>query len=151
MDLFNSVEISSNAHQIPSKFRRNFVNCVFQFLKFRRNFVQMSGFRVSQQGASVWWLPAALRRPQKKHAPGILEDVSCVFCRCLLMFYDCKCFCRFWGLPPGCLRRFGDLRKNTPWISGACILCVFLSFLTISGSGTRGDLRSVRGGNQEQG
>ena len=28
---------------------------------------------------------------------------------------------------------------------------VCLSFLTISGSGTRGDLRSVRGGNQEQG
>ena len=37
----------------------------------------MSGFRVSQQGVSVWWLAAALRRPQKKHAPGILEHASC--------------------------------------------------------------------------
>jgi len=32
------------------------------------DFVIFSDFRVSQQGASVWWLPAALRRPQKKHA-----------------------------------------------------------------------------------
>jgi len=24
----------------------------------------------------------------------------------------------------GCLRRFGDLRKNTPWIFGACILWI---------------------------
>ena len=34
-----------------------------------------------------------------------------------------------WSLPPprglcACLRRFGDLRKNTPWIFGACILWI---------------------------
>ena len=29
-------------------------------------------------------VPAALRRPQKKHAPGILEHVPCVFCRFVL-------------------------------------------------------------------
>ena len=59
------------------KFRPNFVKCSEMPSKFRQTFVNMSGFRVSQQGASVWWLPAALRRPQKKHAPGILEHVSC--------------------------------------------------------------------------
>ena len=56
-------------------------------------------------GCVVSVLPAALRRPQKKHA---LD---------------------FWSM----------------------YLMFLLSFLTISGSGTRGDLRSVRGGNQEQG
>ena len=30
-------------------------------------------------------MPAALRRPQKKHAPGILEHVPCVFCRFVLL------------------------------------------------------------------
>ena len=33
-------------------------------------------------------MPAALRRPQKKHAPGILEQVPCVFCRFLLICVD---------------------------------------------------------------
>jgi len=33
-------------------------------------FTFFAGFRVSQQGVSVSELPAALRRPQKKHAPG---------------------------------------------------------------------------------
>ena len=38
---------------------------------------------------SGWWaLPAALRRPQKKHAPGFLEHVSCGFSRCLSIFVD---------------------------------------------------------------
>jgi hypothetical protein len=27
----------------------------------------------------VWWLRVALRRPQEKHAPGVLEHVQCVF------------------------------------------------------------------------
>ena len=44
------------------------------------------GFRVSQQGASVWWLPAALQRPQKKHAPGILKHVSCGVDRLFMIF-----------------------------------------------------------------
>ena len=55
-------------------------------------------------------LPPAVRRPQKKYAPGFLEHVSCGFSRFLSIL----------GSPPscatggGCLRRFGDLRKNTP-------------------------------------
>ena len=28
-----------------------------------------------------------------------------------------------------CLRRFGDLRKNTPWIFGACILWILSTFV----------------------
>ena len=38
-----------------------------------------AGFGVSQQGASVSQLPAALRRPQKKHAPGFLRHASSGF------------------------------------------------------------------------
>ena len=67
-------------------------------------------------GCVVSVLPAALRRPQKKHAPGFWEHVSCVFCRLLLMCMNLPAL----GSPSrvrlcgGCLRRFGDLRKNTP-------------------------------------
>ena len=32
-----------------------------------------------QPCASVWWLPAALRRPQKNDAPGFIEYVYCKF------------------------------------------------------------------------
>ena len=99
--------------QISSKIRRMCVQFSECSSKFSQHFVQMSGFRVSQQGASVWWLPAALRRPQKKHAPGILEHVSCVFCRCLLIFMILSVFAGFrvsqpcasvWWLPAA-LRR----------------------------------------------
>ena len=37
-------------------------------------------FQDPQPFASVSQLPAALRLPQKKHAPGLLEYVSCGFC-----------------------------------------------------------------------
>ena len=50
-------------------------------------------------------MPAALRRPQQKHTPGILEHVSFVFCRFLLLLA--------WCAQSACLWRFGDLRKNT--------------------------------------
>merc|ERR1712086_928601 len=56
-------------------------------------------FKVSLQGASVW-LPAALRRPQKKHAPGFLEHVPCVFCRfCCFWCLECHlvAICWFWA------------------------------------------------------
>ena len=49
-------------------------------------------------------MPAALRRPQKKHAPGILEHVPCVFCRFLLFLVSGASFgcylvaiCWFWA------------------------------------------------------
>ena len=42
--------------------------------------VFVAGFRVPQPFASVSQLPAALRLPQKKHGPGVLEYVSCGFC-----------------------------------------------------------------------
>ena len=82
--------------QSSSKFRRMVIeisSCIRRMCvhfseissTFRRHFVKMSGFRVSQQGASVWLLPAALRRPQKKHAPGFLEHVSCRFCGFLMI------------------------------------------------------------------
>ena len=32
-------------------------------------------------------------------------------------------------LCPSCLRRFGDLRKNTPWNCGACILWILSTFV----------------------
>ena len=51
-------------------------------------------------------VPAALRRPQKKHAPGFLEQVCCVFCWFLSLLA--------WCAQSACLRRFADLRKNTP-------------------------------------
>ena len=42
----------------------------------RLNNYVVVGFMVSQPCASVSQLPAALRRPQKKHAPGFVEHVS---------------------------------------------------------------------------
>ena len=60
--------------------------------------------------AAVSQLPAALRLPQQKHAPGLLEHVSGGFCHFLTI-----------SGPPSplrlcrsCLLRFGSLRKNTP-------------------------------------
>ena len=50
-----------------------------------------AGFRVSQQGASVSQLPAALRRPQKKHA---LDFVS-MYLRCFVMLSDFSVPCYF--------------------------------------------------------
>ena len=54
------------------------------FLNFEKlTFLEIdcfAGFRVPQPFVSVSQLPAALRLPQKKHAPGILEHVSCGFC-----------------------------------------------------------------------
>ena len=57
----------------------NFGTCILCFLSIVLIVHDFVGFRVSQPCASVWWLPAALRRPQKKHAPGILEYASCGF------------------------------------------------------------------------
>ena len=54
--------------------------CILWILLF------VNDFRVPQPCASVSQLPAALRRSQKKHAPGFLEYVSCGCCRCLSMF-----------------------------------------------------------------
>ena len=91
MDIYWILQILSEFRRTPieisSKFRRVCVHFSEISSTFRRNFVQMSGFRVSQQRASVWWLPAALRRPQKKHAPGFWEHVSCGFCRFLLILF----------------------------------------------------------------
>ena len=44
------------------------------------------GFRVPATTPWSMCLPAALRRPQKKHAPGILEHAFCEICG----------FCNFW-------------------------------------------------------
>ena len=56
------------------------------------DFVIFNDFRAPKPFAAVSQLPAALRLPKKKHAPGILEHVSCGFCRFLLNVVD---FCRF--------------------------------------------------------
>ena len=94
-----------------------------------------AGFRISQQGASVW-LPAALRLPQKKYPFGVLEHVPCVFLLILLVFYIIlSIFLPVLGSPSrvrlcDCLRRFADLRKTRPWNFGACTLCV-LSILVV--------------------
>ena len=61
--------------------------------------VFFAGFRVSQPCASVWWLPAALRRPQKKHAPGFLEHASCGFCNVLTISGPLKPFAAVSQLP----------------------------------------------------
>ena len=77
--------------------------------------VFVAGFKVPQPFASVSQLPAALRRPQKKHAPGFLEHVSCGFCRFLLILLkigrplprnvsnsrNCIQKSAFWNLHPG--------------------------------------------------
>ena len=111
--------------EISSKFRRMCVQFSENSSKFRRNFVQMSGFRVSQQGASVWWLPAALRRPQKKHALIFLEHVSCGFCQCLTISGPPKP-CASVSQLPAALRR--PQTKTHPWIFGACILWILSLF-----------------------
>jgi len=49
-------------------------------------------------------LPAALRRPQKKHAPGLWEHVSCGFYRCLSIS----------GSPKPLLRSLGYKTANPP-------------------------------------
>ena len=84
------------------------------------------GFRVPPTTPWSMCLPAALRWPQKKHVPGIWEHVSCGFSS---IFIDLS-------LPPprglcACLRRFGDLRKNTPlefWSMYLLDLLVFHRF-----------------------
>ena len=103
------------------------VPCVFcRFLLFLFNFRYLfAGFRVSQQGASVW-LPAALRRPQKKHAPGFLEHVSCMFCwlfNILNVFAGLRVSqqgASVWWLPAALF----FLKKTRPWIFWACILLI---------------------------
>ena len=50
------------------------------------------GVMVSQQGASVSELPAALRRPRKKTRPGILEHV---FCDCWVILSLLICFSKY--------------------------------------------------------
>ena len=116
----NIYEISSNIVKMSSKFRQTNLKSHKMSLIFRRNFVEMSGFRVSQQGASVWWLPAALRRPQKKQAPGFVEHVPCVFWRFWLLLA--------WCAQSACLRRFGDLRKSTPLEFWSMCLVDFVMF-----------------------
>jgi len=54
-----------------------FGTCIVDFV----DFLSISG--PSQPCASVSQLPAALRRPQRKHAPGFWEHVSCEFCHLL--------------------------------------------------------------------
>ena len=67
-------------------------------------------------------LLAALRLPQKKHPFGVLEYVSCVFCHFLFFFLDSRVrLC-------GCLRRFADLRKNTPLEFWSMHLVCFVDF-----------------------
>jgi hypothetical protein len=113
------------------EFRSMHLMCFVDLLCCLSNFRYLVGsFRVSQQGASVA-AASLVRRPQKKHAPGILEHVPFVF-SCFFMnfskFY--VFFSRFQGPPSGCVRcrclwRFADLRKTPPWILGACIFCIF--------------------------
>jgi hypothetical protein len=120
MDPSNFVEISS----IFLKFRRNFVD-------LRQNFVGISSkCPVSGSPPELcdwWWLPAAFRRPQKKHTPGFLEYVSSVFSRSLLIVYDFTGLkvppelCDWWWLPAA-LRR--PQKKTRPWIFGACIFWI---------------------------
>ena len=67
-------------------------------------------------------MPAALRRPQEKHTPGILEHVPYVFCRFVL--------CLAWCSQSACLRRFGE--KTRPlefWSMIPCVFCRLLCFL----------------------
>ena len=85
----------------------------------------VAGFRVSQPCASVSELPAALRRPQKKHAPGFLECVSCGFCH----FNDlrapqalCVCVAAACGAS-------ATSKKTHPWNFGACILWMLSIFV----------------------
>jgi len=97
-----------------------FQDCNFDILKSQHflkkvehvswTFTFFVGFMVSQPCASVSQLPGALRRPQKKHTPGFLEYVSCGFCHLLMISGPRPSRLR---LCRSCLRRFGDLRKNT--------------------------------------
>ena len=63
-------------------------------------------------------MPAALRRHQEKHAPGFL--VPCVFCRLVLLLA--------WCAQSACLRRFANLRKNTPLEFWSKYLVYFVDF-----------------------
>ena len=94
------------------------------FLLILYDFKCFAGFRVSQQGASVW-LPAALRRLQKKHPFGVLEYVSCGFCH----------FQLFHG-PPSPLRlcraacgASAPSEKTLLWSLGVSTLCVLTNFV----------------------
>ena len=57
--------------------------------------VEMESFRVSLQGTPVW-LPAALRRSQKNHTPGILEHATYALCNYLLLL-------AWWPKHPACV------------------------------------------------
>ena len=109
----------------------------------------------------MWWLPAALRRPQKKHAPGILEHVSCVLCRLLLIFVDFYYFLLVLGSPSpvrlvvAACGASATSEKTRPWIFGTCILwmlSIFVDFrspkwyLEASAGGVAHSPRQLRGG-----
>ena len=65
-------------------------------------------------------VPAVFRGAQKKHAPGNLEHVPCVFGRVWLL--------SAWWAQSACLRRFAELSKNTAldtWsMYLACLICL---------------------------
>ena len=89
-----------------------------------------TGFKVSQPCASVSQLPAALRRPQKKHAPGILEHVSCGFCHFLTISGPPKPFAAVSQLPAA-LRL--PQKKHAPGFLEH-VSCGFSQFSSILGS-----------------
>ena len=76
-------------------------------------------------------MPAALRRPQKKHAPGFLEHVPCVLCRFVLLVSPLlRNNKNKLGVPNQ--RACGASptpEKTRPWIFGAGILCILLIFV----------------------
>ena len=92
-----------------------------------------AGVRVSHQGESVSLL-AALRPPQENQAPGMLDDVPCVFVdfSCLLVDFN-RLVAAFrvsqqglsvWLLPAA-LRR--PQQKTCPWNLIACIFGISAS------------------------
>ena len=115
------VELSSTRHRVSVEFPFKLLRC-----RIDLELTLLAGLRVSQPCPSVSQLPAALRRPQRKQAPGFLR----------MHLADFGDLCRFQGPPALCVcvaAACGALAtsQTRPWNFGACILRLLAIFVDI--------------------
>ena len=97
---------------------------LINYLNYRAKGDNNCQFQDPQAFVFVSQLPAALRLPQKKHAPGFWS----MYLADVVIFNDFS-FQSPLRLCRSCLRRFGSLKKTRSWIAGACILWMLLIFV----------------------
>ena len=105
----------------PLKFWSMYLMCFIDCCCFLLDFISFAGFRISQLDVCVGRLPEALRRPQKKHAPGLFGVILIVVVRFGFLFaaLSLPAGCVF----SGCLALWRPQRKHSPGVFGTCICC----------------------------